>query len=273
MTRAEIKLGRWKFAVELGRTSANSRANYYETNIENWQEALSRSTGYDTQLILDKVISATREVCAGRAAYERDTVTFQQPQVVYPLVSWLMYTAATHKHLRVMDFGGSLGSLYYQHRQLLDPINDFAWGVVEQEHIVQVGQAEFETNVLHFYSTIQECVEAIRPNFVLLSSVLQYIENPYELLDQIFKLDAPYIFIDRTMAQYENLDSVAIQHVQPIIYKASYPVWFLDAHRLEGMFASYNYKIIDKFDPYPGSTFGAEGNDFPYQSWFLSREK
>lgn len=273
MRRAEVKLGGWAFAVEIGRTNASSHANYYETGVKNWREALSRSTGYDAKLILDKAVYAARDVRDGRAAYERDTVTFQQAQVVHPLIAWLMYAAATHKHLHVMDFGGSLGSLYYQHRKLLDSLDDFAWGVVEQEHIVRVGQTEFETNVLHFYSTIQECVAEIRPNFVLLSSVLQYIEKPYELLAQIFDLGVPYIFIDRTMAQYKNLDGVAIQHVQPIIYEASYPVWFLNAYRLEEMFASHNYKIIDAFDPYPGSTFGDEGNDFPYQSWFLSREK
>lgn len=274
MKRLQLNLGNWRAALELGRIPPPvvSERNEFETGFATWAEAAGRASGYDAAAILERAVRAAALVRDGGAAFERDTVTFAQREVYHPLVTWLLYAARTHGALRLMDFGGALGSLYYQHRFLLDDLPGLRWGVVEQAHVVQAGRAGFETAALGFFDTIADCVAAIQPNFVLLSSVLQYLEEPYALLDQILAQRFPYVLVDRTMARRGMAEEIAVQHVPPSIYPASYPLWLLDAERLEACFAHHGYRVLDRFDPFPGSTFGPAASPTPYQGWFLTYE-
>ena len=64
-----------------------------------------------------------------------------------------------------------------------------------------------------------------KSNIILLSSVLPYIEKPFDLLEDINKLDIEYILIDRTYFYEDQDDRLTIQKVSPTIYDASYPCW------------------------------------------------
>lgn len=245
---------------------------YFEGDYPSWTAALQAAGGYDSPQILEKAVSAMRQVRDGKAKYERDTVVFDHVQLSYPLLSWLLYAAScSSSRLSVMDFGGALGSSYCQNRVFLEQLSELRWGVVEQESFVTAGIAEFQTDTLHFFYAPDECVSALQSNFLLLSSVLQYIEHPLNLLDSLLEKDIPYVLIDRTMAHRLGPDRLAVQHVPAWIYKASYPVWFLDAAKLEQCFERHGYDVIDTFDPHVGATFGLEGFRAPYMGWFLKK--
>jgi putative methyltransferase (TIGR04325 family) len=243
----------------------------FECGCSNWEEAIKKSTGYDESSILSKAIAAAIEVRDGRAKFERDTVVFYNQEYDYPLLTWLLYAILHAGCVRVLDFGGALGSLYYQHRSLLEQYPGFAWGVVEQEHFVKAGQKEFETEWLHFYNGIKCCFETMRPNFLLISGVLQYLREPYALLAKVLDLRLPFVLIHRTMAQRQLPEQVAIQRVPSTIYDASYPTWILDANRLESEFDLHGYDVLDNFDPHPGAFWGPDNMQMPYQGWFLVR--
>jgi len=69
-----------------------------------------------------------------------------------------MYAAAKSEGvLKVLDFGGSLGSTYFQNRKFLDSLKDVVWCVVEQKHFVDVGKVDFEDSRLKFYYDIESC--------------------------------------------------------------------------------------------------------------------
>jgi putative methyltransferase (TIGR04325 family) len=71
------------------------------------------STGYDSEIILEKTRDALLKVKNGEAAYERDSVLFDEIQYAWPLLTSLMWVAAQAKGiLNVLDFGGSLGTTY-----------------------------------------------------------------------------------------------------------------------------------------------------------------
>ena len=81
-----------------------------------WDEALASSAGYDSEIILEKTRAALLKVKNGEAAYERDSVLFDEIEYAWPLLAGLMWVAARCQGtLNVLDFGGSLGE-----RQLLD---------------------------------------------------------------------------------------------------------------------------------------------------------
>lgn len=255
------------------------RAEFERTNITyhgdftSWQDALAYAKGYGSPVILDRAIAATRAVRDGKAAFERDTVLFDKPQVAHPLLAGLLYAAtACHDELRVMDFGGALGSSYRQNAPFLAHLESLQWGVVEQDNFVKAGQDEFETDVLRFFPDVDTCVSALNPNFLLLSGVLQYLEQPHAFLIDLLRRNISFIFIDRTMAHRLGRDRLAVQRVPAAIYDASYPVWLMNADRLESAFMKEGYEIVDHFDPHPGSTFGPSDFNAPYAGWFLRKK-
>ena len=191
-----------------------------------WQDAARNSTGYNSPGILEKVYQAALMVKAGRAVYERDSVLFNEIQYSWPLLAGLMWVVAQSVgELNLVDFGGALGSSYFQNRQFLKNLRRVRWNIVEQKHYVDVGKKDFESDELRFYYDLQSCLLENKPNIVLLSGVLQYLENPYKLLEQIKRLPFKFIIIGRTSFCDKGEDIIGVQKVPREIFNASYPCW------------------------------------------------
>ncbi|MGO4133796.1 TIGR04325 family methyltransferase [Rhizobium brockwellii] len=255
-----------------------------------WRSAMAASGGYDAPAILAKVIEATRAVVQGRASYERDTVVFKEQNYSHPLLAWLLYAASRcDLGLRVVDFGGALGSSYFQHRSILAHLAELKWCVVEQSHFVKAGQAEFEDESLSFCDSADEAIDRVKPNVVLLSGVLQYLENPHAHLESLLSKGVKFVLIDRTTAQSDVADTPFVQYVPEWIYSASYPVWFLNANEMHDSFAKHGYDVLDRFQPVGtfglvtppplqelkrwgiGVTPAPHQREWPYAGWFLER--
>lgn len=213
-----------------------------------WEDAQKASTGYDSSIILEKVRSALLKVKAGNAVYERDSVLFDDVQYSWPLLAGLMFGCAkSGGNLKVLDFGGSLGSTYYQNKKFLDLLDYVSWSIVEQKHFVDAGKQDFEDGRLKFFYDIETCIEKEKPNILLLSGVLQYIKNTYTLLDEILKYNFDYIVLDRTPFVDKENDILTCQKVPDIIYSASYPHWFFNYNKMKDYFLTQNYVVIQDF--------------------------
>jgi len=216
-------------------------------NYTSWLEASGDASGYDADVILKKVETALLQVKNGRAAYERDSVLFEQMEYPFPLLAVLLQVALNNEaHLHVLDFGGSLGSTYFQCRDFLYAVKHLQWCIVEQEQFVQRGRALFETEELHFHYSISDCIKLFQPDVVLLSSVIQYVQKPYELLEIVQNTDAPYLVIDRTPFSRADQDRLCVQHVTPPIYSASYPCWILSESKVESVL-NQHYRLVAAF--------------------------
>ena len=155
----------------------------------------------------------------GRAIYERDSVIFDQIQYSYPLLASLLFAAENSRSLRVIDFGGALGTTYQQNRKFLSNIKSKCeWRVVEQDKFVDIGNNEFTNDYLSFYSTIKEATKD-GVDVVLFGSSICYVPNPYMYLKEAIDLKAPCIIFDRTPINTEEIDTFAVQHIPPSIYK------------------------------------------------------
>lgn len=155
--------------------------------------------GYEAPTILEKTKAAMREILAGRAKFERDSVLLPKAEYPWPLISCLLSTAASsHGRLSVLDFGGALGSSYHQCRPFLQHMSELAWAVVEQKHFVEAGRAEFSPKPVSFYENPAEAVLGVQPNLLLLSSVLPYLPNPYARFRELLALRISRVLVDRT---------------------------------------------------------------------------
>lgn len=201
---------------------------------ESWKLATNASSGYDSATILAKTRDALLRVRDGNAPYERDSVVFDEIQYAWPLLSGLMWVAARSLgRLDVLDLGGSLGSTYFQNRAFLSSLESVRWNVVEQPGHVAVGKQHFESGPLHFYQSIDACLAEASPDVVLLSSVLQYLEKPHDIIRRIGETSVEHLIIDRTPFWDGPLDRLSVQTVPPSIYAASYPIWIFSKQRLD----------------------------------------
>ncbi len=235
------------FSVIIKLKKTKPSTNGWFGEYDTWDEAKSLCTGYDSRVILEKCKNSLLKVKNGEAAYERDSVLFNEIQYSWGLLAGLQRAALENEgNLCVLDFGGSLGSTYYQNREFLSSIKNLKWCIVEQAHFVDCGKQYFEDEQLKFYHTIEECMANQKPNVLLFSSVLQYLEKPYEWIERFINLEIPYIIIDRTAFIERENDIITIQKVPENIYVASYPSYFFGKNIINLL--QKKYKMIAKFD-------------------------
>jgi putative methyltransferase (TIGR04325 family) len=220
----------------------------FQGDYHSWSAAKEKSKGYDDGIILEKVRNAVLKVKNGEAAFERDSVAFDVPEYRWPLLSSLLYAANLNQRLHVLDFGGSLGSLYFQHNKWFVGLDDFFWGIIEQAHFVELGKSEFSTRDLDFFLNVNEYLEKRQtPDVVVLSSVLQYLEKPFHMLEEMVSFSPGFLLIDRTAFIEKEKDRLTVQHIPASIYKASYPAWFFSETQFVERVESMGYKLFDEF--------------------------
>jgi putative methyltransferase (TIGR04325 family) len=194
-----------------------------------WQSAIQASEGYNALNILNKVKEATLKVKNGEAIYERDSVLFDKIEYSWPLLSGLMLIAAKNNStLKVLDFGGSLGSTYFQNKKFLDELRYVEWNIVEQEGFVPIGRDFIEDEVVRFFYTLTESItERGMPDILITSCTLPYLEQPYKVLEELTRYKIPYLIIDNTPFNRRDNDRICQQKVPDYIYEATLPCWLL----------------------------------------------
>ena len=241
----------------------------FEGDFATWAEANRHCTGYDAEEILAKVLASTLKVKHGEAATERDSVLFDQIEYAWPVLAGLMWAAArTGGRLNVLDFGGALGSSYFQNRKFLQSLPDVRWNVVEQPHYVDEGRKYIQDEQLRFYKTIVECLSENQPNVILLSSVLQYLESPADLFSELNKVGALCLVVDRTPFTLHEKDKLVVQKVPTTIYSASYAMWIFSLSEFEKLLAE-NWSLVAPNISPEGYVRTTNDSEFSFQGMLL----
>lgn len=237
------------------RTLRGSGRIRYQGNFATWAEAAAAARGYDDPSILAQVARAMREVLAGRAAFERDGCLFRDPEYRWPVLAALTWSAArAGGRLSVLDFGGSLGGTFFHLRPLLSGIPTLEWSIVEQPHFVALGNREFSQFGLRFFESVSECVRERCVTTALLSSVLQYLADPWAVVREICAAGIEDIVIDRTLFAKNNRERICIQRVRIPKVGISYPCRLLSFARLSAAFAPTHvemWRFDDELDHPP----------------------
>lgn len=101
---------------------------------------------------MNRVVESTTKVISNQAEFERDGVAFYQREYSYKVLSSILYVASNSKgHLNIIDFGGSLGSMYYQNKRFIQNLKKVSWNVVEQKSFVDVGKKLACDTELNFF--------------------------------------------------------------------------------------------------------------------------
>lgn len=222
----------------------------WKGNYKSFEAAQKYCKGYDEDHILKKISLTTTKVKTGEIAYERDGVMYDEMQINTNVLSKLLQISAENDNkLTLVDFGGSLGTSFYQNIPFLKHLKELNWCIIEQEHYVREGKSLFENEQLKFYHSIDECMKDHSDvNLLMISNTLQYIKSPYTLLRELQVLKIPYLLMDYVGYNNRNKDRLTIQYVPPFFYgiDASYPCMFFNRSKLEDQLGK-NYKKVSEF--------------------------
>ncbi len=235
----------------------NQKQVSWEGTFKTWKDAKVYATGYESPNILKKVLDSTRKVVTGQAAYERDSVAFVLPDYNWPFATMLFWIFSKEKKkVTVVDFGGSLGSLYFQHRALFTSL-PLKWHVVEQSHFVEAANKYLNERSLAFFKKIEDSERVSKGDVLLLSGVVQYLENPHSFISGVLESNYKYILIERTafFDHPSTPDRLTIQIVKEPIYEARYPAWFFSEQKFLKHFEK-KYQICFSFRDEGGSMRG-----------------
>jgi putative methyltransferase (TIGR04325 family) len=245
---------------------------YFRGNFRTWQEARNKSTGFEHPAIFERVKESAKKVKNGSAAYERDSVLFDEVEYSWPLVACLQNVALNHNNsIHLLDFGGSLGTTYFQTKSFLKKLVSVKWLIVEQRHFVEYGKKEFENDQLKFHYSIEEVLENEKPACLLMSGVVQCLEDPFLWIEKIKSYNFDYILLDRTCF-IEGDKRLMIEVVPKKIYPASFPCWFFN----EGEFLNpflYKYDLIADFNSLDGETVTRDNKRIYWKGFFFKLKK
>jgi putative methyltransferase (TIGR04325 family) len=147
--------------------------------------------------------------------------------------------------LRVLDWGGSLGSTYRQNRQVLESAGiELEWTVVEQPHLVSIGESEFADGALRFASNLEGFKKGDF-DVVLFASSICYVPDAEAVLSSVADLAPKRIIFDRTPEATGQDDLYGVQQVGSKIYKASYPIRSFGRGKIERMLAPNYAKMLE----------------------------
>ncbi|MEO6001397.1 MAG: methyltransferase, TIGR04325 family [Chitinophagaceae bacterium] len=236
-----------------------------------WQLAQQQCVGYDAANILEKVKDAILKVKNGEAVYERDSVLFDEIRYSHPLLVTLLWKALkNNSKLNVIDFGGSLGSSYFQNKLYLDDIKELHWRIVEQPAFVESGIKHIQDKRISFHNSLKDAQDQQPANLLIISCAIQYMEKPYELIEKILQFNISHIIIDNTPFNNEYRDRLTVQKVPPSIYTASYPCWFLNIEKVIEAFGKKYSLLSEHFND---DFIELDGNPIPYQGFVLELKK
>ncbi len=214
-----------------------------------WQDAVSAGGSYDSDTIFEKTATSIMAVKNGTGLYERDSVIFYEhdPLFPWPLLSNLLWCTTRHDgNLSVFDFGGAIGSTYFQCKPFLSSINNLSWTVIDQPKQVAFGKANLTTDSLHFSESLDEFSSLPENAILIISSVLQYLPEPITTLERLLQKGFRYVILDRTPLRNATCDRLTIQHVPSSIYDAVYPAWFFGKSKLLRHF-DCDYELVSSW--------------------------
>jgi putative methyltransferase (TIGR04325 family) len=239
----------------------------YQGDYPDWASAEAASSGYKSDEIKARLITAALAIKSGEARYERDSVLFSDHNLVYPVATALLHVCGQGAETNICDFGGGLGGYYFQHKRLLPEKHHWIWQVAELPATNAIGNSHLADEKLKF----GEYKAPLSPenSLLILGCVLPYLDDPYAYLDRFYADGHQWVLVDKhpVLVNAEK-DRLTIQKVSPKIYPASYPAWFFSESKWNKWWQA-RYELVFQYhcDDYSNLT----GSQF--SGYFLKRKK
>lgn len=243
----------------------------YRGPYPDWDTAARHAEGYDHESLLERLVDAARKARQQPGAWEQDGFIRPTVPADFPLLYALLYVSAAQaaQKLSVLDFGGAFGSTYFQCRRYLPPL-ELDWRIVEQPEIVRAAQP-LSGGQFRYFETLDAALQAPAPQVAVLSGVLQYLREPYALLEELFRRGIAYLVIDRHPFSF-GAEVIAVQVVPKVLYSASYPSWLFHRGRFLAALAPWS-EVIAEWDGKDPPMRGRAGLGASFHGLLLGRRE
>ena len=232
---------------------------------------MKHCTGYDDPSITEKALSSILETKDQSDRYERDSSIIEgTPDFAFNSLRWMKSFAEGNK-IDLVDFGGSLGSSFFQLKPFLENYSA-KWNVIEQEHVAAVGKSKLENDQLKFFSNIQNIPDASSISTFFSSSAIQYLQDPYKVLHDLNLREFNYLIFDRLSVLESEKDRLTIQIVPKKRYKAIYPCWFLSKKKFLNYFIDLGFALIDSYSSLGGKVATKNIFNSKYMAFVLEKK-
>jgi putative methyltransferase (TIGR04325 family) len=162
----------------------------------------------------------------------------------YAVLYWLSGIAAKDGFLKIFDFGGSAGNLYYSYsRYLRDLGSTLLWTVFDLPGNIEEGlriKAERNATALQFTNS---CADAIDSNVVLISGALHYWEGSIAAFVEQFPNRPAHIIVNRTPVCGDQPSYITVQQTRSF----SVPCLVRKAEEVVSGFVTAGYEMVDRW--------------------------
>ena len=208
----------------------------------NFSEALKQTTSYNAQVITDKVEERAK-------AFKKEDLGKDLGVILSDYGALFSVLTKIHgekgNSLKVVDFGGSGGYFYFQLKNFLGDRSSIGWTVVELAPVAEIGKKYYANNELSFETDFDKAVDERKPDVLLISGTIQYLNEPFAFLDKAISKGIEYIVIDRSPFT-QHPAYVQVQQVRKPIYDASFPIHIMNYNEFVHKLSS-KYKLWFRF--------------------------
>lgn len=208
-----------------------------------WKDAEKKTTGYENGNIINKVITSFEKVQKNLDLYyERDGYIFKKPDFDYELLFYINYLFSKNQKINIIDYGGGLGSKFFQNIEVFKKFKNMKWHIVEQINYRNYARKKINVKNLFFYENLDEVFKKkIIPDMAIFSSSINYLPKPYQILQKLINRKSLKSFIFLKTAFHDDIDTIKIQKVPKNIYDASYPIRIFNKKKFEKFFLKKNF--------------------------------
>ena len=235
--------------------------NYH---VKDWDKILKFTSGYNHKKIINKIFIAQEKILSGQSKFQRDGINFDKIDFPQNLIIALLYSSTKNRKIKVLDYGGSTGNVYFQIKSFLKNFN-YEWSIIDQKEIISFGKKKLQNDELFFFYDYDEYSKIKKSNLLIFSNSFQYIKDSMSIFD-FLKKKFDYIFFYSLPVHYKLDDHIKIEKPNKNIYNATYP-----------MYVYNNDKIIKKFEKTHEIIFNLESkyNNFlnvQFRDFFLVKK-
>jgi len=188
------------------------KSKWYANKVEKFErfeDAEKRSTlnAYQNKELCDVVAKKTLKKIK---SFEKEGFKANSSNIFLPAAICKVFYETGKKKLNIVDFGGACGLHFFETKTFFKDFLNVDWIVVETAQMIKSAkEAGIKNDGLFFESDFSNTGK--RSDLLFSSGALQCVENPYELLCEMIKLEPLYILLNRMSLNEKDYEIVTVQ--------------------------------------------------------------
>jgi putative methyltransferase (TIGR04325 family) len=159
----------------------------------------------------------------------------------YAVLYWL--SKISDMELRIFDFGGNVGNLYYSYFTYLEGTRSLGWTVFDLPSVVKEGEriaTERGATGLRFTTKLEDAASC---NVLLVSGALHYWEGSVRTFLEQFRQQPDHVVVNRTPVHDEQPSFITVQRTA----ECAFPCIVRNVAAMIEEFAVSGYVMVDRW--------------------------